>query len=235
MVVVAYGLLLPEVILETPKLGCVNVHGSLLPRWRGAAPIQRSVEAGDAETGVTIMQMDKGLDTGAMLLKATCAIDSNDTSASIYEKLAVLGPQALLETMAMMADGTHTATAQDNALANYAEKLNKEEAVIDFSLTAAELDRKIRAFQPWPFAQIHLTVNDELQRIKVWQAEPINLDDKQNDDTGVIISADKTGIVVSTKCGALKLTKLQLPGKKPMAVADILNGRADWFSVGTQL
>lgn len=230
MVVVAYGLLLPQVILDTPKLGCVNVHGSLLPRWRGAAPIQRSLEMGDSETGVTIMQMDKGLDTGAMLLKASCPITNIDTSATLYEKLALLGPNALLQTMSQMALGTHIAEPQDNNLANYAEKLSKDEAELNWSLSADILDRKVRAYQPWPFAQITFNDNGKEHRIKVWQAQP--LVEKSNKPVGTIIHVDKTGITVATGEGCLKLTSLQLPGKKALAVADILNGRADWFVVG---
>ncbi|WNC72411.1 methionyl-tRNA formyltransferase [Thalassotalea psychrophila] len=229
MVVVAYGLLLPQVILDTPKLGCVNVHGSLLPRWRGAAPIQRSLEMGDNETGVTIMQMDKGLDTGAMLLTASCPITNIDTSATLYEKLALLGPKALLETMNQMALGTHTAKPQDNNLANYAKKLSKDEAELDWSLSAEILDRKIRAYQPWPFAQITFNDNGKEHRIKVWQAQPLTTE--SNKPAGTIVHVDKTGITVATGQGCLKLTSLQLPGKKALAVADILNGRADWFIV----
>ncbi|WNC68562.1 methionyl-tRNA formyltransferase [Thalassotalea nanhaiensis] len=230
MVVVAYGLLLPQIVLDTPKFGCVNVHGSLLPRWRGAAPIQRSLEMGDRETGVTIMQMDKGLDTGAMLLKASCPITNVDTSATLYEKLALLGPKALLETMSQMAQGTHIAKPQDNNLANYAEKLSKDEAELDWSLSADILDRKIRAYQPWPFAQITFNDNGKEHRIKVWQAEPLT--EQSNKPEGTIVNVDKAGITIATGQGCLKLTSLQLPGKKALAVADILNGRADWFKVG---
>lgn len=148
MVVVAYGLILPKVVLDTPRLGCINVHGSLLPRWRGAAPIQRSIWAGDAETGVTIMQMDVGLDTGAMIRKVTCPIAADETSASLYDKLAELGPQALVDTINAMAAGETAAEAQDDALANYAEKLSKEEARIDWSMEAVAIERCIRSFNP---------------------------------------------------------------------------------------
>ena len=233
MVVVAYGLLLPQVILDTPRLGCVNVHGSLLPRWRGAAPIQRALEMGDSETGVTIMQMDKGLDTGAMLLKATSPITSTDTSTTLYEKLALLGPQALLEVMAQMAQGVHNAEPQDNSLASYAEKLSKDEAELDWTLSADILDRKIRAYQPWPFAQITFNDNGKEQRIKVWQAEPLLATSTK--PAGTIVNVDKSGITVATGDGCLKLTNLQLPGKKPLAVQDILNGRADWFTIGNPI
>ena len=148
MVVVAYGLILPKAVLDMPRLGCINVHGSLLPRWRGAAPIQRSLWAGDAETGVTIMKMDVGLDTGDMLYKLACPITSDDTSATLYDKLADLGPQGLIETLQQLADNTAKPEVQDDALATYAEKLSKEEARLDWSLSAAQLERYIRAFNP---------------------------------------------------------------------------------------
>lgn len=149
MVVVAYGLLLPQVVLDTPKLGCINVHGSILPRWRGAAPIQRSIWAGDAETGVTIMQMDIGLDTGDMLKIATLPIEASDTSASMYEKLAGLGPDALIDCLADIAAGKAEPVKQDDELANYAKKLSKEEARIDWNDDAAHIERCVRAFNPY--------------------------------------------------------------------------------------
>ncbi|TLU65381.1 methionyl-tRNA formyltransferase [Thalassotalea litorea] len=234
MVVVAYGLLLPKVILDTPRLGCVNVHGSLLPRWRGAAPIQRAVEAGDAQTGVTIMQMDEGLDTGAMISKACCDISVDETSSSLYEKLALLGPDALVQTLNLMSDGQAQAEPQDDQLANYAHKLNKDEAILDWQISAEILERKIRAYQPWPFAQIHLIdEKQQLQRIKVWQADVVTGDSSKA--PGTILSADKAGIIVQCGNNALRLTRLQAPGKKPMAVADILNGRSEWFMAGTPI
>lgn len=231
MIVVAYGLLLPKVILNTPRLGCINVHGSILPKWRGAAPIQRAVEAGDQQTGVTIMQMDEGLDTGDMILKATCEISPIDTSSSIYEKLAGLGPQALLEAISLMENNAHQSEAQDNSLATYAHKLDKSEAELDWQLPAKILHQKLRAFIPWPVAQFTFTDEKEQQhRIRVWQASVI--DNKDAIAPGTIISADKSGITVATSHQALRLESLQLPGKKALACADILNGRADWFKQG---
>lgn len=230
MVVVAYGLLLPTVILETPRLGCINVHGSILPKWRGAAPIQRALEAGDPQTGVTIMQMDKGLDTGDMILTATCDITSIDTSASLYSKLAVLGPTALLETLTLMASGQYKRQPQDNTQATHAAKLDKADAEINWQQPAAVLDRTIRAYIPWPVAQFTFHENDNEHRIRVLQASVITLDHKQT--PGTIISCDKQGIVVATTTNALRLETLQLPGKKALAVADILNGKALWFAKG---
>ena len=234
MVVVAYGLLLPKIILDTPRLGCINVHGSLLPKWRGAAPIQRSLEAGDSETGVTIMQMDEGLDTGDMLLKAQCTITSEDTSASLYEKLAELGPEALINTLALMATAQHQAKPQNNELASYAHKLDKQEATIDWSLAADVIDRKIRAYIPWPVAQFTFTDEKAKQHnIRIWKAKVIEQTSEQ--PAGTIISAQKDGIMVATGHQCILLESLQLPGKKALTAGEVLNGRADWFKVGQSI
>ena len=229
MVVVAYGLLLPQVVLDTPRLGCINVHGSILPRWRGAAPIQRSIWAGDKETGVTIMQMDIGLDTGDMLSIATLPIEATDTSASMYEKLAGLGPDALVECLADIASSKAVAEKQDDELANYAKKLSKEEARINWSDEAAHIERCVRAFNPWPMSHFEAAENS----IKVWQSRVA--EQASDKPAGTILQADKTGIYVATGQGVLVLEQLQVPGKKAMSVQDILNSRASWFEVGTQL
>ncbi|MDO2949579.1 methionyl-tRNA formyltransferase [Aeromonas simiae] len=229
MVVVAYGLILPKVVLDTPRLGCINVHGSLLPRWRGAAPIQRSIWAGDAETGVTIMQMDVGLDTGAMLSKAACPIAADETSASLYDKLAELGPQALVETLSQLAAGEIQPEPQDDALANYAEKLSKEEARIDWTLDAAAIERCTRAFNPWPISWFDVAG----QTVKVWSAHV--LESEHGQAPGTLLKADREGIDIATGRGVLRLLTLQPPGKKPMAVQDLLNSRRDWFTIGTTL
>ncbi|WP_324013084.1 methionyl-tRNA formyltransferase [Aeromonas hydrophila] len=229
MVVVAYGLILPKAVLDTPRLGCINVHGSLLPRWRGAAPIQRSIWAGDAETGVTIMQMDVGLDTGAMIRKVSCPIAADETSASLYDKLAGLGPQALVDTVNAMAAGNTAAETQDDAQANYAEKLSKEEARIDWSMEAVAIERCIRAFNPWPISWFEVAG----QTVKVWQAEVVAQDHGQT--AGTLLKADKQGIDIATGKGVLRLLTLQPPGKKAMSVTDLLNSRRDWFEPGTQL
>ncbi|NGZ14295.1 methionyl-tRNA formyltransferase [Vibrio aestuarianus] len=229
MVVVAYGLLLPQAVLDTPRLGCINVHGSILPRWRGAAPIQRSIWAGDSETGVTIMQMDIGLDTGDMLKIATLPIEATDTSASMYGKLAELGPQALVDCIADIASDKAIATKQDDALANYAKKLSKEEAKIDWSMDAAFIERCVRAFNPWPMSHFDVAENT----IKVWQSRVEA--QTSNQPVGTIVQADKSGIYVATGNGLLVLEQLQVPGKKALPVQDILNARASWFEVGTQL
>ncbi|WP_070970277.1 methionyl-tRNA formyltransferase [Vibrio sonorensis] len=229
MVVVAYGLLLPKAILDTPRLGCINVHGSILPKWRGAAPIQRSIWAGDEETGVTIMQMDVGLDTGDMLKIARLPIEANDTSAIMYEKLAELGPQALVDCLNEVASGTAVAEKQDDALATYAQKLSKEEAKIRWADSAVHTERCVRAFNSWPVSYFEIEENN----VKVWKS---HVSDTVSDKpAGTILQADKTGLHIATGDGILVLETIQIPGKKAMPVKDILNSRADWFKVGTVL
>ncbi len=229
MIVVAYGLLLPKAVLETPRLGCINVHGSLLPRWRGAAPIQRAVWAGDEESGVTIMQMDVGLDTGAMLHKVSCRLAANETSASLYQRLAALGPQALVDTVNALFRGECIAEPQDDALANYASKLSKEEARLDWQLSAEQLERCIRAFNPWPVSYLQL---DAETAIKVWEADVLPHVDAT---PGTLLQADRHGIAIATADGVLRLLRLQPPGKKPMLAHELLNSRRDWFAIGKLL
>ena len=229
MVVVAYGLILPKAVLDMPRLGCINVHGSLLPRWRGAAPIQRSLWAGDTETGVTIMQMDVGLDTGAMLYKLACDIEAEDTSAALYDKLAGLGPQGLLETLQQIASGNTQPEIQDDSLATYAEKLSKEEARINWSLSAEQLERCIRAFNPWPMSWLEI----DSQPLKVWSASVITT--PTDAQPGTILSVSKQGIQVATGDGILNLESLQPAGKKAMTAQDLLNSRREWFEPGTVL
>ena len=228
MVVVAYGLILPQAILDTPKLGCINVHGSLLPKWRGAAPIQRAIWAGDAQSGVTIMQMDKGLDTGAMLFKASLDIADDETSATLYDRLAELGPVALVEAIDLLSENNLPSEVQDEALATYAHKLSKEEAKIDWNDTAAHIERCIRAFNPWPVSYFQL--ND--MNVKVWQATATQ--QSVSETPGTVISADKKGIVIATTDGTITLLNLQFPGKKAMGINDILNSRKALFTPGTQ-
>ncbi|MFD1804993.1 methionyl-tRNA formyltransferase [Pasteurella oralis] len=233
MVVVAYGLILPKVVLDTPRLGCLNVHGSLLPRWRGAAPIQRAIWAGDTQTGVTIMQMDEGLDTGDMLHKVYCDIRPEETSISLYNRLAEIAPSALIDVLDHLESGKFVAEKQDELQSNYAEKLSKEEAKLDWSLSANILERCIRAFNPWPIS--YFSITDQLgneQLIKVYQAVVLPHVDKP---AGTILSADKKGIQVATAEGVLNLLQLQPAGKKSMSAQELLNGRAEWFTVGKVL
>jgi len=229
MVVVAYGLILPQVVLDTPRLGCINVHGSLLPKWRGAAPIQRAVWAGDQQSGVTIMQMDKGLDTGPMLFKASLDIAADETSETLYARLAELGPTALVEAIDLLSQNKLVAQVQDETLATYAHKLSKDEAKIDWNQNADHIHRCIRAFNPWPVSYFQL--ND--MNVKVWQASLNN--EETAEAAGTVISADKKGIVVATAKGSITLLNLQFPGKKAMAINDILNSRKALFTPGNQL
>ncbi|WAF85888.1 methionyl-tRNA formyltransferase [Metapseudomonas otitidis] len=227
MVVVAYGLILPQVVLDIPRLGCINSHASLLPRWRGAAPIQRAVQAGDAESGVTVMQMEAGLDTGPMLLKVTTPITAGDTGGSLHDRLAQLGPQAVVQAIAGLAAGTLQGEVQDDALATYAHKLNKDEARIDWNRPADELERLVRAFNPWPIC--HSTLDG--QPLKVLAAEPA----EGRGQPGQILDASKDGLTVACGEGALRLTRLQLPGGKPLAFADLYNSRREQFAPGLVL
>ena len=224
MVVVAYGLILPPAVLNAPRLGCINVHGSILPKWRGAAPIQRSIWAGDAETGVTIMQMDEGLDTGDMLHIATLPITPEDTSTTLYEKLAELGPQALVEVVNEF--DRYTPTKQDDSQATYAKKLSKEEALINWADDAEQIERNIRAFNPWPVAWMQV----EDQNVKVWSANVVPLN--KDVTPGTVIGANKEGITIATGRDALCITSLQIPGKKALPASDVINARQTWFEVG---
>lgn len=232
MVVVAYGLLLPQSVLDIPRLGCINVHGSLLPRWRGAAPIQRAIEAGDSKTGVTIMQMDAGLDTGPMLSKVECDILDTDSAADLFERLVEIGGPALIQAVSALAQGTAQKEVQDDALSNYAKKITKDEAFINWQEDAITLHRKIRAFNPFPICYTQFAANSRDERIKIWRAEPISMAGS-NAVAGEILSADKSGITIACGHGALRILDLQMPGGKVLAARDILNARAEQFSPGT--
>lgn len=227
MVVVAYGMLLPKAILETPRLGCINVHGSLLPRWRGAAPVERSMLAGDAETGVTIMQMDEGLDTGDMLYKVTTPIENNDTAASVFERLATIGSEALVDTLKQFQQETVSPEPQDDSLATYAKKLQKTEGVIDWSASATDIDLKIRTLSP----RVAVTFKLGEEVVKLLGCELVD----QNGNPGEILPSDKKSIVVACGEGAIKIKQLQLPGKKPMDSAAVLNSKREQFSAGVVL
>ena len=227
LVVVAYGLILPQAVLDIPRLGCINSHASLLPRWRGAAPIQRAVQAGDAESGVTVMRMEAGLDTGPMLLKVTTPITAQDTGGTLHDRLAELGPPAVVRGIAGLAAGALVDEVQDDTLATYAHKLNKDEARIDWTRPAEELERLVRAFNPWPIC--HSTLNGEA--LKVLAADL----SEGAGEPGTILSASKDGLVVACGQQALRLTRLQLPGGKPLNFADLYNSRREKFALGTVL
>ena len=221
MVVAAYGLILPKAVLDAPRHGCINIHASLLPRWRGAAPIQRAIAAGDKETGVTIMQMAEGLDTGDMLLKRSTSITEEDTAASLHDRLSVLGGEALLAVLEQIESGRLQPEVQDDAQANYAEKLTKAEAVIDWQQDAASIVRKIQAFNPWPVAQT--SVDGSV--LRVWEARLG--ESVENTEPGTVLKEEKQeGVLVQAGEGAVWLRTLQMPGGNPLAAADFLNGRS---------
>lgn len=227
MVVVAYGLILPQVVLDTPRLGCINSHASLLPRWRGAAPIQRAIEAGDTETGVTVMQMEAGLDTGPMLLKTVTPISATDTGGSLHDRLAELGPPAVLDSIELLLSGQAQPKIQDDALANYAHKLSKNCSLIDWNRPAVEIERAIRAFSPWPVSHSLL----QGQSLKVHAATLA----EGSGTSGSILHADRHGLLVACGEGALLLIRLQLPNARAMDFADLFNGRAELFATGQVL
>jgi methionyl-tRNA formyltransferase len=229
MVVAAYGLLLPPAVLQLPRFGCLNIHASLLPRWRGAAPIQRAILAGDSETGITIMQMDEGLDTGPMLLKKRCPIRPDDTAATLHDRLAELGAEAIVEALDHIE--SLQPEPQDDSQATYAAKLRKEEAIIDWSRSAAYLDRMVRAFNPWPVAQTRARG----KTLRIWAARPLDQAPPAGTAPGTVLQADKAGIDVACGEGVLRLTRLQPAGGKPMDAAAFLNGYRDWVEPGSQL
>lgn len=229
MVVVAYGLLLPLAVLEAPKFGCLNVHASLLPRWRGAAPIQRCIEAGDKVTGITIMQMDVGLDTGDMLHKVTTDITADETGGSLHDRLAELGPDSLLTVLQQVESNTLNPESQNSALATYAHKLKKEEALIQWSLPAAEIELKVRAFNPFPMA--YTLLGDH--RVRVLSAHA--LEKAHTALAGTILAVSNDGLEVACQKGVLMITQVQLAGKKAMHIADVINGQPQLFQVNHML
>lgn len=217
LVVVAYGLILPQAVLDMPRFGCLNIHASLLPRWRGAAPIHRAIEAGDHETGVCIMQMDAGLDTGAVVDESRLTITASDTTASLHDRLAALGAERIVQVLTKLATGETLASfAQPAEGITYAHKLEKQESLLDLTRPAQLLDRQIRAYNPFPGAMIQL----DGQPIKIWQArvQPIS------GQPGCILSADATGVVVACGRDALCLEVMQMPGGKRLQAADFLRG-----------
>jgi len=225
MVVVAYGIILPKVILDAPRLGCINIHASLLPRWRGAAPIQRAILSGDSETGITIMQMDEGLDTGDMLLKKVCPIEANDTGSSLHGRLSGMGAEALMEALPGIIDGSLQPEKQDDSLANYAEKLQKSEALIDWSKPATAIQAQVNAFNAWPVAQTPIDIKQDgkPQMMRVWQVQALDNIDVSKQPPGKVLNCDRQGIDVVTGKGVLRLLQIQMPGKKPMDVQAFVN------------
>ena len=217
LIVVAYGLILPPEVLAVPKYGCLNIHASLLPRWRGAAPIQRALLAGDEVSGVTIMQMDAGLDTGDILAQEVVRIEPGDTAGSLHDKLAGVGADALMEVLSDLTQGRLAPRQQDDARACYADKLQKSEAIIDWSRSAMALDRAVRAFNPWPIAETHL----DGRRLRIWEA--CDAGRLAEHVPGTVVRAGPEGIDVATGEGTLTLLKVQLPGRKVLGAREFLN------------
>jgi len=229
LVVIAYGLILPQAVLDIPRLGCINVHASLLPNWRGASPIQASLLHGDAETGVTIMQLDAGMDTGPMLARATCKIPANATAHSLHDRLAELAAEPLLETLDALAENRAHPIAQNHELATYAPKITKQDAIINWHKPAIQIERQIRAYNPWPIAR---TEAGE-QTLRIHQARA--LAQTTDAEPGTVLSLDATGMLVATGENILCIETIQFAGGKPLSVSDWLNARKQTLYVGLKL
>ncbi len=229
MVVAAYGLILPQAVLDIPRFGCLNIHASLLPRWRGAAPIQRAIAAGDKESGITIMQMNAGLDTGDILQLTSCPITENDNGGDLHDRLAKMGATAILETLEKLDSDNLNPTTQNDSQATYAHKLDKKEALINWQNSAPEIERLIRAFNPWPVAFTYLNN----KTLRIWQAQVLT--ENSDLEAGTVIACNKRGIDISCGKGTLRLLKLQPSGSKAMDVAAFINGHAKQLSAGTLL
>lgn len=229
MIVVAYGILLPKTVLEIPEYGCMNVHASVLPRWRGAAPIHHAILAGDEKTGVTIMQMDEGLDTGDILFIDECDIAVDETTATLHDKLAEMGAHAMLKVLKNLSDNKLKPVKQDDKSATHASKISKKDAEINWHDSAKKIEQTVRAYNPWPVAFTH--VHD--QQIRIWSVGAVN---EQTDlEPGTIIAEHKDSIDVATGDGVIRLLEIQLPGAKKMSVLDVLNSKSDWFTEGVKL
>lgn len=229
MIVAAYGLILPKDVLAIPTHGCLNIHASLLPRWRGAAPIQRAIAAGDEETGITIMQMDEGLDTGVMLLKSLTAIAENDTGGSLHDRLAEMGGKAIIKALELLKKRELSGEIQNDDLACYARKLSKDEGHIDWSAEATDIERLIRAFNPWPGTYTDLGN----QRIRIHEANVLN--DGGNKPAGTVLRREREGVDIACGTGTLRITRLQLPGSRAQSVNDLINGGKELLMPGQEL
>ena len=219
MVVAAYGLILPAELLAVPRIGCINIHASLLPRWRGAAPVQRAIIAGDDKTGISIMQMDEGLDTGDILLQRETVITPDDTGGSLHDRLAELGARALMDVLPAALRGEIAAVSQDSSQATYAKKIEKQEARLDWQESAHQLSLQIRAMNPWPVCDCGFRG----QRLRIWAARA--LDDAHSAKPGTVIAFDREGIRIACGVGQLLITELQLPGKRRMSAASFTVGK----------
>jgi len=229
MIVAAYGLILPEAVLKIPAHGCLNIHASVLPRWRGAAPIHRAIAAGDKDTGITIMQMDKGLDTGTMLLKTQTAIEPTDTGGSLHDRLADMGGTAIIDALSLLEKGELMGEVQNDEQACYAHKLSKEEGHIDWSQSASAIERLVRAFNPWPGTYTDL----EQQRLRIHEAT-ITTEQSQK-PAGTVLRREREGIDIACGTGTLRVTRLQLPGSRAQSVNDLINGGKQLLLPGQEL
>ena len=227
LIVAAYGMIVPPSVLSRPRYGCINVHASLLPRWRGAAPIQRAIQAGDVRTGISIMLMDQGIDTGKILLQQPCEISPADSALSLSARLATLGAACLLEALAGLEQGAIAPREQNDGLASYAGKITKQEAQIDWRLGAKQIERNIRAFNPAPVA--HTSLNNV--RLRVWKAQTLATGVTQG-DAGDIIAYDPAGLDIATGDQALRILSLQLEGKKKQHIREVYNGYPRLFATG---
>jgi methionyl-tRNA formyltransferase len=229
IVVVAYGVILPKSIIKIPTFGCINVHASLLPKWRGAAPIQRAIEAGEKETGVSVMQIDEGLDTGPVIYQSQCFIKPSDTAGDLLRTLSKIGCPSLLRCIELIKSGSATLTPQDQDRSSYAPKVSKSEALIDWSEDAQQIERKIRAFNPSPVA--YTTLNSI--RLKIWRAQPT--EKLSTAPPGVILFDDRKGLTIACRDKCLRLLEVQFPGKSRIKVADLLNSNASFLAEGNRL
>lgn len=228
MVVVAYGLLLPKAVLSIPTRGCINVHASLLPKYRGASPIQAAILAGDKQTGITIMQMDVGLDTGDMILKKNCLIEPDDTSQTLHDKLATIGANAIVETLSQLSQAKAIFEKQDDSQASYAGKISKEDACIDWHKQAIDIERTIRAYNPWPVSYSLLNQ----KKVRIWQASIFDTVDTAKYQAGQIIEVGKARLLIACGSGILSVETIQLEGSKPMPIKDCLNAKRALFVEG---
>ena len=231
MVVAAYGMILPKAVLEIPRYGCINIHPSLLPRWRGAAPIQRTIFAGDRETGVAIMQMDEGLDTGPVLLQRNYKLSPLETSQTLHDKLSKLGAETLIEALNLLSQGQLIATpqSQDEKCIKYEKKITKEEAIINWHQSAIELERKVNAFNPWPVAQ----TTWQGQPLRIWLAKTVS--ENAHAAPGTIVRASHDGVDIATGDELLRLLEVQIPGGKVLSISDFYNAHHAQLQVGKLL